>query len=150
MRTLAAVAVAAVIAMSCTELANADELGVIVACKHINPSQEYNEVNPGLYVRSGGWLVGGYKNSYSDPSMFFAHSWKWTKRFSEKWSASAVLDAGLLTGYALVDGRLNDGGKYGATVVPYVSPTLQLSYRNINANLHSMGTAVGLSFSYSY
>ena len=65
-------------------------IGVHIGSVHL-PAREFNNVNPGLYVRQGAWQAGAYRNSYDHTTVYAVRAWPLTER--------AELAAGLATGY---------------------------------------------------
>ena len=108
--------------------ANAAELGVMVASKHIGGGH-YNETNPGLYVKSSGYMAGTYLNSYSDQAYMVGKVAQWN-HFS--------ITYGLVKGYAWDGGFIK-----GNNVLPFVLPSAHFG----PVNIHLLGNAVAVSFS---
>lgn len=69
---LAMLAVVLVILPGC---AHAETVyGLHVGSQHF-PAREFNNSNPGLYVRAADWQVGMYHNSYRDTTAYVARAW---------------------------------------------------------------------------
>jgi hypothetical protein len=49
-------------------------IGVHLVSQHLPAREGQNNVNPGLYVRADGWTVGGYHNTYSETTVYAAHT----------------------------------------------------------------------------
>lgn len=55
--------------------AQAGTVGLHVGSAHL-PDRGQNNVNPGIYVREGGWQVGSYLNSYRKRTVYVAYAWQ--------------------------------------------------------------------------
>ena len=112
--------------------ANATEIGYLIGSKHIGGG-DYNENNPGLYVKHDNYIVGHYKNSYYDPATFVG-------KYAEYGRYSIAY--GLIKGYGW-----NNGYSKGNDVLPFILPTIHFNH---GINLHLLGNAVALSISYEF
>ncbi len=84
---------ALILAATLATSASAQTIGLHLASWHSKPG--FNNVNPGLYVRSAdGWTLGGYRNSYDQPTVYAG----WTLE-RDVLGVRAGLTAGLATGY---------------------------------------------------
>jgi hypothetical protein len=68
-------AVLLLVALLCAGAVQAEPLtiGVHLASVHL-PAHGQNNVNPGLYVRTGEWVVGGYHNSFRETTVYAART----------------------------------------------------------------------------
>ena len=65
-------------------------VGVHIGSVHL-PQRQFNNVNPGAYVRSGDWQAGVYLNSYRHTTVYGAYAWQLPYRVE--------LLTGVATGY---------------------------------------------------
>lgn len=49
-------------------------VGVHLASQHLPAKAGQNNVNPGLYVRTDAWMVGGYHNTYRETTVYAART----------------------------------------------------------------------------
>lgn len=91
-----------------------DAIGVHLGSVHSSPDacragsgRPCNDANPGAYLRSGPWVVGGYHNSVSRPTVYAGRSWP----LASLGPLSLDVAALAATGYP------------AAAVVPLVTPT---------------------------
>lgn len=138
-----------------------DGIGVHLVSHHF-PALDRNNVNPGLYFKFtalgvDNLVVGGYKNSFSEPSYYFGKSFKLASH--SDFSLDIVL--GVVTGYPTHYKTKNGVKTYYATskVLPLMVPSLAYALtENNTARLsvipkltrHSETTAVHLSLEHNY
>jgi hypothetical protein len=65
------------IGLGVAKCAHADPvtIGVHVGSMHV-PAREFNNVNPGLYVRASDWQIGAYRNSYRKRTAYLVYAWE--------------------------------------------------------------------------
>ena len=72
---LAVSAAAALLLSAMAPVAGAATIGVHLGSLHI-PAKDYNNTNPGLYVRlDSGWTGGLYRNSLAKNSVYAGYTW---------------------------------------------------------------------------
>lgn len=90
--------------------ADAQTIGLHLGSKH--SAAGYNNVNPGLYLRSAdGWTAGAYRNSVRRTSVYAG----WTGGIDITSGVRAEVTAGFITGYPV------------AAVLPMAVPSLRVS-----------------------
>ena len=71
--------------------AEAVTVGLHLASVHL-PKRDFNNTNPGLYVRTdGGWTAGAYRNSLNRTSAYAGYTMEWGR---------LAVTGGAVTGYA--------------------------------------------------
>lgn len=85
-----AIAAAAILTSTAVHADTIEAVGIHIGSHHM-PARDYQNFNPGAYVRwASGITVGGYYNSERRPSVYAGYTHQWG-RFA--------LTAGLITGY---------------------------------------------------
>ena len=105
-------------------------IGTISFSAHFdNKIENPNESHNGLYLNYRNWIIGGYKNSYNEPSRFIARKFDISRSFS--------IEAGIVDGY---EKDINSENGY--------LPVLALSYTYsiLNINLTPKALMVGFEF----
>lgn len=97
---------------------------LIMGSIHLDNSQDYNEINPGIAIRHEHVVTGIYENSFNDTSIFVGGDKNWSYGNLEYGAM-----AGLVSGYE-VNWTVGDMTAFVAPYVTYrteiISPTVLL------------------------
>ena len=100
------------IAMLFAASANAQTFGIHLASVHDSYKQDWNDANPGLYLRlENGATIGTFKNSERSQSVYAG--------WSKDWSLTSRIDAGIMLGGIT--------GYQRAKVLPMAVPSVRLA-----------------------
>lgn len=126
-----------------TASANADSLYTGGWSEHINPVMVTNETHYLLAYEREGYIVGGFKNSFGDPTALAAKRFESEKanRFLGEYNLKAGLYVGATYGYYGCD----SGGGEKATVCAAVVPEISYTKYRIQPTFVLLGNAVAFT-----
>ena len=113
------------------------DIFLIMTSIHLDNSERYNEVNPGIAIRHEQVIAGVYRNSFYDTSAFVAWDMNWKHDEIEYGFLS-----GGVTGYEY---DFTIGG-----VTAFVAPYVSYDFNGVKPTVLLMGNAFTFSVGYEF